>query len=485
MCDTMVALGNSTPDGAVIFAKNSDRQPNEPLLTIRVPRKKHGPGRKLKCTYIEIDQAEETFETLLLKPSWMWGAEMGANEFGLNIGNEAVFTREKQGPASLLGMDLLRLALERCQTSREALELITSLLEQYGQGGNCGYEKPFHYHNSFLIADPHSAWVLETAGCYWAAQEVKDIRVISNRLSIGSDFDLAHPGLVKNAVDKGWCKSEADFHFARCYSRRLHTFFSGSKQRSSMIQCRLEQEKGRITLETARAIMRAHDKNTAGKQFQKASLQSVCMHAGSLVGDHTTGSYVARLMGGSHTYLITGASTPCLALYKPYWLTGGNSIAFRPGEEEQALNFWLKRERLHRAVLENRVPDLEAYLEQRDRIEAEIDRCLDEVVAELDRTVVPAVQRTRSEGHSLGARYASALDLESIEEQQQEIMDYALGTEEELLDQTLARAAETGLPAKIKGGPVFRWYWKKQNARLFSAGETASPAERLWKEDCS
>ena len=29
MCDTLVALGNSTADGSVIFAKNSDRDPNE------------------------------------------------------------------------------------------------------------------------------------------------------------------------------------------------------------------------------------------------------------------------------------------------------------------------------------------------------------------------------------------------------------------------------------------------------------------------
>ncbi len=29
MCDTIVALGNSTVDGSVIFAKNSDRDPNE------------------------------------------------------------------------------------------------------------------------------------------------------------------------------------------------------------------------------------------------------------------------------------------------------------------------------------------------------------------------------------------------------------------------------------------------------------------------
>jgi secernin len=57
MCDTMVALGNSTADGRVLFAKNSDRQPNECHIIIRIPRRKHPEGSKVKCTYIEIDQA--------------------------------------------------------------------------------------------------------------------------------------------------------------------------------------------------------------------------------------------------------------------------------------------------------------------------------------------------------------------------------------------------------------------------------------------
>ena len=484
MCDTMVALGNSTLDGSVIFAKNSDRQPNEPLLTIRVPGKKHGPGKKLTCTYLEIDQAEETYEVLLLKPSWMWGAEMGGNEFGLNIGNEAVFTREKQGSEALLGMDLLRLALERCQTSRQALDLITSLLEQYGQGGNCGYEKPFYYHNSFLIADPSTAWVLETAGSYWAAEQVKEVRVISNRLSIGSDYDLGHPDLVKNAVDRGWCKNEADFDFARCYSSKLHTFFSGSFNRSLLTQCRLEQEKGRINLETAKEIMRTHDAKTEGKQFQKASLKSVCMHAGSLIGDHTTGSYAARLKANSRTYLLTGSSTPCLALYKPYWMTGTDHFAFRPGEEEQALNFWLKRERLHRAVLENRVPALDSYLKERDRIEAEIERRLGGVIQALDCTshqpeAAPGNDQQFSGPAGSPGAPGAAHDSGALEKQQEELMAYALQAEEELLDQTLARTYEAGLPGRIKGSPVFRRYWKRQNQKLAQTGPGSIFKEEL------
>ena len=83
------------------------------------------------------------------------------------IGNEAVWDR-LSGPGDLLprllGMDLLRLGLERASTALQGLEVITGLLEQHGQGGQCSDIVPdFSYHNSFLIADPKEAWVVETA----------------------------------------------------------------------------------------------------------------------------------------------------------------------------------------------------------------------------------------------------------------------------------------------------------------------------------
>jgi secernin len=64
---------------------------------------------------------------------------MGANEHGVCIGNEAVHSRLAadcdDGTARLLGMDLVRLGLERGATAREALDVMTSLLEEHGQGG--------------------------------------------------------------------------------------------------------------------------------------------------------------------------------------------------------------------------------------------------------------------------------------------------------------------------------------------------------------
>lgn len=50
---------------------------------------------------------------ILSKPGWMWGAEMGANECGVVIGNEAIWTNDNDGDHDpyvkrLLGMDLVR-----------------------------------------------------------------------------------------------------------------------------------------------------------------------------------------------------------------------------------------------------------------------------------------------------------------------------------------------------------------------------------------
>lgn len=51
----------------------------------------------------------KTHAVVLSRPSWLWGAEMGANEHGVCIGNEAVWTKEPVGEGeALLGMDLLR-----------------------------------------------------------------------------------------------------------------------------------------------------------------------------------------------------------------------------------------------------------------------------------------------------------------------------------------------------------------------------------------
>src|SRR5689334_21156449 len=105
MCDTVVVVG----DHGVWFAKNSDRAANEAQVLDWQPARHHPPGSMVRCTYLTIPQAPRTHAVLLSRPYWMWGAEMAANEHGVLIGNEAVFTRHSVPRRGLTGMDLLRL----------------------------------------------------------------------------------------------------------------------------------------------------------------------------------------------------------------------------------------------------------------------------------------------------------------------------------------------------------------------------------------
>jgi len=371
MCDTVVALSNATKDGSIIFAKNSDRQPNEPLLHLKISRKTFPKNSTLRCTYIDIEQVEKTNEIFIAKPSWMWGCEMGTNEHGLTIGNEAVFTKEKVNKTGLLGMDLVRLALERSATAKEAIDCITSLLEKYGQGGNCGYEKPFTYHNAFLICDKKDAWVLETAGPYWAAEKVKDVRAISNRLSIGENYDLSHPELISHATKKGWHKEGKDFHFANSYNDFLFTKFSGSKERSNCALKMLEAEKGNITEETMKKILRSHHDESKATHIDAFSVKSICMHAGFFYGDQTTGSYIVSLKKDKPVSgWVTGSSAACISIFKPTYLSSQLENLFF-GDEEDALHFWLEREQIHRLLM--KVPNDIAIEYHQDRQDKETE----------------------------------------------------------------------------------------------------------------
>lgn len=93
MCDTFVALGSATKNGTVIFGKNSDREPNEEQRLEYYPGQDYSPGEIVDCTYLTLPQVSHTHAIIISRPAWMWGAEIGANEHGVVIGNEAVFTK--------------------------------------------------------------------------------------------------------------------------------------------------------------------------------------------------------------------------------------------------------------------------------------------------------------------------------------------------------------------------------------------------------
>ncbi len=200
MCDTLCALPAASLGGVTVFAKNSDRPPTEPQdLEWHPPRRDEGP---LRATYIEVEASPEpTIGVLGSRPRWMWGMEHGVNEAGLAVGNEAVFTtlNPHEFPPALVGMDLVRLALERAADAEAGVAVILEHLERYGQGGagHEGGKQP--YWSSFLLADPSRAFVVETSGQAHAVEEVSAKRAISNRTTI-PDFDAEH-GLRNGLID--------------------------------------------------------------------------------------------------------------------------------------------------------------------------------------------------------------------------------------------------------------------------------------------
>ena len=248
MCDTLIALDNSTTDGSVIFGKNSDRPQSEAQLITYAPRTKYSKGDQVKCTYISIPQISETAAALLSQPFWMWGAEMGVNEYNVVIGNESVYSHEPLRSTGLLGMDFLRLGLERGKTAKDSMNIITELLEKHHQGGGCAYNDPnWMYHNSFIIADPEEAYVLETADDWWIAEKVKNIRSISNAISIRRKGDFRRKGIIQHAIEKGYCKDDNDFDFALTFSGEFISDKPSPYSRGGKSTLLLNKNKGNIT----------------------------------------------------------------------------------------------------------------------------------------------------------------------------------------------------------------------------------------------
>ncbi|HSN90798.1 MAG TPA: carcinine hydrolase/isopenicillin-N N-acyltransferase family protein [Anaeromyxobacteraceae bacterium] len=340
MCDTAVVV----EPGRVLFAKNSDRDPNEAQLLEWHPRRSHPAGARLRCTWIEIPQARETHAVLLSRPFWMWGAEMGANEHGVAIGNEAVFTREPLARLGLTGMDLLRLSLERSATAPEAVETIAALLAAHGQGGGCGHEnREFRYHNSFLVADPHRAFVVETAGRHLEVEEARGARTISNGLTI--------PG------------------FRERHSDRLYTWAS---------RCRLRQPRTAALAASARGpealvrMLRDHGGRpapTLGPLF--GGMAAPCMHAGGLLAaSQTTASWVAELAPRGSRHWVTATAAPCTSIFKPVRVEEPLDLGPAPADADDGRSLWWRHERLHRLAMRDPERLLPLFAPERDEVEA-------------------------------------------------------------------------------------------------------------------
>jgi dipeptidase len=340
MCDTIAIVRKK----AIFFAKNSDRDPNEAQLLEWHPAQDHAAGSRVKCTWIEIPQADRTHAVLISRPYWMWGAEMGANEHGVVIGNEAVFTKQPYAKIGLTGMDMLRLALERAGTAERACEIIVELLETHGQGGGCGFEnRDFTYHNSFMIADPNGAYVLETAGKLHAKERVDGTRVLSNCLTIGG-FAEKHSEYWKTRISSCRTRMGRMHHLAAKTLGAQHLF----------------------------AALRDHGARYSNPTYRwtNGGMSAACMHGGGiLASSQTTGSWVTEIVNGEIRHWVTATAAPCTGLFKPVRI--GEPLDLGSPADKADDSLWWRHEHFHRSVLRNPEPLRDCYVPERNALEAE------------------------------------------------------------------------------------------------------------------
>ena len=168
----------------------------------------------------EIPEAEETYSVV-----------GNINEWQLTIGETTYGGREEMVDSTGI-IDygsLIYIGLQRSKTAREAIQVMTSLVEKYGY---CSEGE------TFTICDPNEAWILEMQGCgpdrqkskervVWVARRIPDEAICghANQSRIGrfpmkdKQNVLYSKNVVKYARTMGWYEGrDEDFSWKLVYA---------------------------------------------------------------------------------------------------------------------------------------------------------------------------------------------------------------------------------------------------------------------------
>lgn len=419
-CDTFALTGSYFENGKNLLAKNSDRPLGECQPLVKISGSTHQPGEMVTCTHLTIPQAPVTYTVLGSRPYWLWGFEMGVNEFGLVIGNEAQGSRcEGESQEGLVGMDLLRLGLERAKTTREAITVITGLLEQYGQNANASQLFDRRYENSFLLVDPQEVWLLETAGRQWVAKVVSDWAAISNCYCIGAEFDLASPEVERYARSRRWLAPWENFDFARAYTMPAprQTASVPRWRRLNKLIARAGAVLGR---ERVKQILRDHFDGEIMEPRNGAcygGFASICMHAMTWDASQTAASWMVYYDEKLGPVCAWAPSLPCLSVYLPVYLRGELPGCMTCGGAQfDEHSLWWVVERLAMAVsvdedrfgprVRQQLAQLERELEQLPRTDptAQMAQAADRLMETANRLFEEIRTQLQADGGLYGVR---------------------------------------------------------------------------------
>jgi len=216
-CTSLLVTKGASEDGSVMITYTCDGE-FHPHIEY-VPAADHEPGDSLDITNWNgdvrgrISQVSHTYAVVDLM-----------NEHQLAIGETTFGGREElRNPDGLLHYwDMMELALQRTRTARDAIKVMTGLIEKHGYRSEG---------ESFSIADTEEAWILEMIGpgpggqgAEWVAVRVPDgyISCHANKARIG-EFPLDDPenclysgNVVSFAVEHGYYDPDSGEPFRFC-----------------------------------------------------------------------------------------------------------------------------------------------------------------------------------------------------------------------------------------------------------------------------
>ena len=216
-CSSFIVTKGASADGSVMITYTCDGR-FHPTLRI-YPGARHEPG----AVHLVKDRQGKVVARIP-QPPRTWHVVGLMNEHQLAIGETTFGGREElqKGEGVLHYWQLMRLALARARTAREAIAVMTGLAEKYGYIGPG---------ETFSIADTEEAWIMEMVGvgpgrkgAAWVARCVPDGCVCghANKARIGAfprddaENCLYSANVESLAVEKGWYDPAAGKPFRFC-----------------------------------------------------------------------------------------------------------------------------------------------------------------------------------------------------------------------------------------------------------------------------
>ena len=385
--DAVVARGCAAVDGLTFFGQNL-HGPNQfsPRISFR-PGRDFVPGQLCDVSGFSVPQVKQTQSVLGLQPQNSNGYRVGLNSASVAVGCLPLEMRLRESQQGMTGPDLVRLVLERSHSACQAVETLTGLIDRHGQGGMSDEIGMAGCDHAFLIADPLEAIFVETAGKYWVAQEIREVRALVSVRTIRQDWDRISRGLAGHVIGEGtWPAdgSKVDFVSAIGDDPQRHPQAFGRWGRTMML---LQEQNGHIDMGYCRRLLRDHGEGLEGSwpSALDQTASGVCRHTGMLTGVCTQASLVTALSKNALAPPVAWVAfgPPCQAVYFPIVLSGRlpeGLTCTGPQSLSEQLRMVQKMTAAH--------PD--AWAEMRDaydRLQSEFEHCVDDFAGAIARSL--------------------------------------------------------------------------------------------------